>query len=123
MEPIKFKGMNKTYAKHQPEYIPLPVCREDDGKVTSVWELTDDERKMIADGAKVCLCQSTFNQPLQPVNLWVDYVVSEEEKQVRSCRVCGCTEINCNQCVEATGEPCHWVEQDLCSRCQKETAK
>ena len=33
------------------------------------------------------------------------------------CRVCGCRESNCSQCVEATGEPCHWVEDDLCSRC------
>ncbi|MDP2623788.1 MAG: hypothetical protein Q8Q29_08325, partial [Actinomycetota bacterium] len=35
----------------------------------------------------------------------------------QACRVCGCTEGDCSQCVEATGEPCHWVEEDLCSRC------
>lgn len=34
-----------------------------------------------------------------------------------TCRVCGCTEDDCSECVEATGEPCHWVEPDLCSRC------
>ncbi|MEN6425199.1 MAG: ParB N-terminal domain-containing protein, partial [Phycisphaerales bacterium] len=33
------------------------------------------------------------------------------------CRVCGCTDDDCSQCVEATGEPCTWVEADLCSRC------
>jgi ParB/RepB/Spo0J family partition protein len=35
----------------------------------------------------------------------------------RTCRVCGCTEANCAQCVEKTGEPCHWVAPDLCSAC------
>lgn len=34
-----------------------------------------------------------------------------------TCRVCGCTDDNCSQCVERTGEPCHWVEPDLCSAC------
>jgi DnaK suppressor protein len=40
----------------------------------------------------------------------------------RKCRVCGCTEYDCRQCIEKTGEACHWVEQDLCSACQEPTA-
>jgi|GEM_PF-6767980 len=36
---------------------------------------------------------------------------------VRSCRVCGCTDLDCSECVAATGKSCHWVEPDLCSRC------
>lgn len=39
----------------------------------------------------------------------------------QKCRVCGCTEVDCRQCVEATGEPCHWIETDLCSRCDSST--
>jgi len=35
----------------------------------------------------------------------------------RKCRVCGCTEYNCWQCIEKTGSPCWWVESDLCSAC------
>jgi len=40
-------------------------------------------------------------------------------KSVRAgvCRECGCTDDNCEQCIEATGEPCTWVEDDLCSAC------
>jgi hypothetical protein len=34
-----------------------------------------------------------------------------------ACRVCGCTDDDCSGCVERTGEPCHWVEPDLCSAC------
>jgi len=35
----------------------------------------------------------------------------------RTCRVCGCTDEDCSQCIEAQGFPCHWIENDLCSRC------
>lgn len=35
----------------------------------------------------------------------------------QKCRVCGCTDDNCEQCVQKTGEPCIWVEEDLCSAC------
>ena len=38
------------------------------------------------------------------------------EKQ--TCRICGCTDDDCRQCVERTGSPCHWVEDDLCSACK-----
>ena len=38
----------------------------------------------------------------------------------RKCRVCGCTENDCRQCIEKTGSPCHWVEDDLCSACVAE---
>src|SRR5205809_346714 len=34
-----------------------------------------------------------------------------------SCRVCGCTDEDCSGCVERTGEPCYWIEPDLCSAC------
>jgi hypothetical protein len=37
---------------------------------------------------------------------------------IRRCRVCGCTDHDCHQCIEKTGEPCHWVEEDLCSACK-----
>lgn len=37
------------------------------------------------------------------------------------CRVCGCTDVDCSQCIEKTGQPCTWVEDDLCSACQTTT--
>jgi len=42
----------------------------------------------------------------------------EEGKQ--KCRVCGCTDEDCSQCIKKTGKPCHWVEPDLCSACSDE---
>ena len=41
----------------------------------------------------------------------------KSKAKVRTCRVCGCTDGNCQQCIEKTGKPCHWVEEDLCSAC------
>ena len=39
---------------------------------------------------------------------------------VRKCRVCGCTHFT--PCIDKrTGEPCHWVEKNLCSACAKKT--
>lgn len=37
-----------------------------------------------------------------------------------TCRKCSCTDDDCRACVEATGEPCHWVAVGKCSRCYTE---
>ena len=39
----------------------------------------------------------------------------------RKCRICGCTDNDCRQCIKKTGNPCWWVEEDLCSACQEQT--
>lgn len=44
----------------------------------------------------------------------------ELDKMTRTCRICGCTDDNCSQCIEAQGYPCSWAEPDLCSRCKDE---
>lgn len=46
-----------------------------------------------------------------------------EKNKVRKCRICGCTDDDCRQCIEKTGEPCYWVEDDLCSACKKDVKK
>lgn len=43
-----------------------------------------------------------------------------EGAPVRRCRVCGCTDADCRQCIARTGQPCRWVESDLCSACDEE---
>jgi hypothetical protein len=42
---------------------------------------------------------------------------ADEEPEEKTCRECGCTEEDCKQCIEKTGKPCTWVEDDLCSAC------
>lgn len=62
-----------VYAKAQPQYIPLRVLRSNtpDGQVLSRWSLTDEQRKMIAEGGDIFLEVSTFNTPLQPIRMAV----------------------------------------------------
>jgi hypothetical protein len=43
-----------------------------------------------------------------------------EKMQKRKCRICGCTDDDCRQCIEKTGMPCFWIEEDLCSACLNE---
>lgn len=45
----------------------------------------------------------------------VEETTAEEVAGV--CRVCGCTDEDCRQCITKTGKPCCWVEADLCSAC------
>ena len=40
------------------------------------------------------------------------------KEKIRKCRICGCVDGDCRQCVEKTGHPCYWVEDDLCSACK-----
>lgn len=44
--------------------------------------------------------------------------IDQKYRTVRTCRVCGCTNLDCSGCIERTGEPCHWIEADLCSACE-----
>lgn len=67
MEPIYFEGYNRVFGKDQPEYNPLPAKVEEDGTVTTVWQLTEEERKEIANTGKLYLRQLTFNRNLQPI--------------------------------------------------------
>jgi hypothetical protein len=33
------------------------------------------------------------------------------------CRICGCSDYDCRQCIEESGVPCSWYEPDLCTNC------
>lgn len=39
------------------------------------------------------------------------------------CNVCGCHDLDCSDCFERTGTPCHWVEPGLCSACAPVAAR
>lgn len=36
-----------------------------------------------------------------------------------TCKICQCTDNDCSQCIEKTGEACYWVDysHEICSRC------
>jgi hypothetical protein len=59
--------------------------------------------------------------PLPPIVPFVIRLAGQaptpERTEVRTCRVCGCTDDDCGACADRTGAPCAWVEDDLCSAC------
>lgn len=71
MKPKKFKETNVTFAKHQPEYQPLPAFRNDSpqGEVITCWSLNFRERLRILFKGEIWLCQLTFNNSLTPISL------------------------------------------------------
>jgi len=72
MKPIEFKEQNVVFAKDQPQYLPLPARREEDGMVITCWKLSFIERVKILFTGKMWLSQLTFNDPLQPQRPQVD---------------------------------------------------
>ncbi len=59
--------------KNQPQYTPLPALYLDTISCPMItrWRLSDEERKLIAEGADIVLQQLTFRQAFQPVNLQI----------------------------------------------------
>lgn len=64
-----FDIANAVYAKDQPEYIPLPCYREEDGTITIRWKLSWRERWTIFKNGCLWHQVLTFNAPLQPIKL------------------------------------------------------
>lgn len=60
------------YAKEQPEYEPLPTVKRPDGTILTRWEMSEDEKRQVAEQGFIYLMVMTFNQPLQPVLISAD---------------------------------------------------
>ncbi len=73
MKPIKFKEQNVVYAKDQPEYLPLPAHKTNEGYVTSCWSLDWKEKLKVLFSGKVFVTCLTFNQPLQPLRVQAEF--------------------------------------------------
>lgn len=66
MKPATFEGVNVLLGKDQPEYLPLPAHRTEDGMVTSCWELDKEDLAEINRTHRIWFNVFTFNQPIQP---------------------------------------------------------
>lgn len=58
-----------VFAKDQPEYIPLPALKFQDGLVVTRWSLSFWERLHVLLGGSVYLGLLTYNRPLQPIRI------------------------------------------------------
>lgn len=72
MNPIEFPGHNVVFAKDQPEYLPLPAYKNQEGTIVTEWELSIAERNAIMSGANIRISIMTFNKPLQPFRPYID---------------------------------------------------
>ncbi len=68
MNPIRFEQCNCIMGENQPQYLPLHACRhkDDNGTVTTCWELSFRERLRILFTGKIFLSLLTFDKPIQP---------------------------------------------------------
>lgn len=72
MKPQTFPEQNITYAKYQPEYLPLPAF-SDEKTTISLWALTWRERWKILFSGRLWLLQLNRGTALQPQLPTVDY--------------------------------------------------
>lgn len=70
MKAIDFPEVNTRIAENQPQYetIPAHVAGNEEGEVTMCFELSDEERKQVAETGCIWLSFLTFNQPFQPIH-------------------------------------------------------
>ena len=66
MKIVSFPECNTVYATHQPEYMPLPAHKAEDGTVTGCWRLSFKERIKVLLIGNIFIQIMTFNKPLQP---------------------------------------------------------
>jgi len=85
MQPVNFNESNVTYAKNQPEYLPLPVYKTPDGEVISCWKLTFREKLAVMLHGKVWINILTFNSALQPLRPYIfkpDWMICKKEEKL-----------------------------------------
>lgn len=80
MKAIEFKGWNVKYAEHQPYYRTLPAYCEVDGTLTTCWGFSWLERLRVLFTGRIYLRILTFNNRLQPVDMFVEQPVLERKK-------------------------------------------
>jgi hypothetical protein len=93
-----------------------------EAQLSGIWDYRDDPEGIrfgteltsrpdwITDAEQVAQMQwDRYETRTKALGYWI--------QPVRICRVCGCTDDDCPECIERTGEPCSWVEGDLCSAC------
>ena len=93
MKPVNLKGEGYqnviVLAESQDEYENLHAVEVEPGVLWTRWELTDEERALVAAGARIDMFTSTFRQPFHPVrfsvqptpNIPLDKIPLEERPQ------------------------------------------
>lgn len=81
MTPISFNEQNVVFAENQDEYQNLPAYRDADGQVICCWRLSLWERVKLLLTGRLWHGVLTFNSPLQPQWMSVDYPFVTDETE------------------------------------------
>lgn len=72
MKPKVFPQVNAIFGKDQPEYEPLPALQTSDGYVVMCFQMTEAEKKRVAETGEIWISLLTGGGALQPI-----YVTTE----------------------------------------------
>lgn len=72
MEPKHFPQVNAIYGADQPEYKPLPALQTADGYVVMCFQMTEEEKKRIAETGEIWISLLTGGRALQPIYVTTD---------------------------------------------------
>lgn len=75
MKLVEFPEVNRTYAKDQPQYRPLPChafADDPQGRIVFCWQLRFWQRLRVLFTGKIWHHVLTFHEPLQPQLLGVE---------------------------------------------------
>lgn len=109
-------------AKPKTTWPPCARCGTPDGQIPTNGRHRTPLRVSGAqfglEGSVCAACYMTLRKYPNAKVVPARHVPHRKPGQVRACRVCGCTEADCRQCIEKTGQPCVWVAATLCSACE-----
>ena len=85
MEPKNFPQVNAIFGADQPEYKPLPALQTSDGYVVMCFQMTEAEKKRVAETGEIWISLLTGGGALQPIFVSTNpndlfYTVTPEEK-------------------------------------------
>lgn len=114
--------MSKRYPKIRYGVAQTPPIRQDDQyRTKSGMHVV---YRVMGRGRHRAALLASFSAGKRSVS-WVKIIalkaaLVDDDAEVYSgavCRVCGCIDEDCQHCIDRTGEPCSWIEPDLCSAC------
>lgn len=85
MEPKVFPQVNAVFGADQPEYKPLPALQTSDGYVVMCFQMTEEEKKKIAETGEIWISLMTGGGALQPIYVTTEpgelfYTTTKEEE-------------------------------------------
>lgn len=86
MEPKNFPQVNAIFGADQPEYKPLPALQTSDGYVVMCFQMTEEEKKKVAETGEIWISLLTGGGALQPIYVTTDpgelfYTVPPQDDQ------------------------------------------